>query len=214
MNKKTSFLFIWLLILLSATNNALATQNVGVFSVNDGRFVCNVSAPREAKTGEDFYVAFLIRPWATLDVDTIRVKIYGPIGYDGEWTEWNYTWKDRTMYLDTEYRAEKNFFVRSLPASVGELYGDVYAVYDCNGRRYVTYVNFKITEICTKTYEQMENDYNSLNHTYQNLQNENNSLKSGLNFYQNLAIAFIITTIALAFTTIYFARKKSKVKTS
>ena len=212
MNKKLLLVVPILALLCFSTVGITFAE--GVFTVNDGQFVCYVSAPKEAKTEEEFSVTFLIKPWATIAVSSVFVEIYGNIGDGGEWTTWNYTWENMDMHVDAEYRAEEEFSVHSdfsTIGRVGEVYGRVTAVYDFNGQRFISYSEFEVTKIYSKTYQELTQDYNSLNQTYQDLQNDYNSLKSSpnANIYQYLTIILIITTLIFVATTVYFARRKA-----
>ena len=211
MKKQISIILISLCMFFQVSN-IFATQNVNVFTINDTHFVCEVFAPQDAKIGEEFTIEFLVRPWSTIQVDRIYVKVHGNIGYEGEWSFWNYTWQNMTMYIDAQYRQEKTIFISPLASSVGEIYGEILAVYDWNGQRYVESADFAITKVYPKTYDEMKTEYNSLNQTYQNVQTDNNSLKNNLAFYQNLLSVLAVTTIVFACTTVFFAIRKPKTK--
>ncbi len=215
--KKMILLIIISLFVLFPVSNGFSTQNASVFWMSNGHFLCVVDAPIEAKTGEAFSIGFSIRPVVTIQVDRIFVEVYGNIGYDGNWSYWNYTWQSMTMYESAQYKQEKTTFVRSLDfsgESVGGVYGTILAAYDWNGQRYSDSANFAITKVYSKTYSEIMGDLTSLNQTYQNLQIDNKSAKDGLALYQNVSAALVIVTIVLVCTTVFFAIRKSKSKTS
>lgn len=194
-----------------------SVQQDDVARIHGDDFICDVYFPAEweVKIGEEFSVTFKIHPRLTIAVDRVVVEVYGNIGDHGEWTDWNYTWKDMTMFEDVYYTAIATFNVSSIPSGIGLVCVRITALYqDHFGAHQDLFANFGITKIYTKTYQEIQEDYNSLNQNYQNLQEKNNSLEASLSLFRIIAIVFVITTVIFTFTTIYFARKKPKVKTN
>lgn len=62
-------------------------------------------------------------------------------------------------------------------------------------------------------YVQLQGNYTSLNSSYGDLQTEYSNLLSELTNYRNLSYALVVTTLVFIATTVYFARRKAKLKT-
>jgi hypothetical protein len=212
--KKSLPMFALFLIALSAIGNGNAAQESHVLHINDGSFYCDVWAPLEAKTEEQFAVTVIIKPWHDLSVENVWVSLEGNIGTNGEWSKWNYTWESMTMYFQIEYKAEKTFLVRSLQSSIGYVHGTIEAHYSALGQPCVLLVDSEITKIYTRTYQELESDNNSLNQSKLVLQSNYNSLQIQLNNVNMGLYAFFATTIAFLATTIYFGVRKPKIKPS
>lgn len=172
--------------------------------------VCAVYAPEEAMIGETFSVEFVIEPRAILNVKKICVKVYGNIGSNGEWGSWNRTWNDMVMYDDTEYRTETSFLVKSIQHSVGIVYIEIWADYTAFDEKDFSFADCEIMRIYTKTHQNLEDEYSSLNETCNNLEDNIQSLQSNLNLSQKVTIALTVSTAILAGITTYLLWKRTR----
>lgn len=200
------FLSICLLMFLSRIANAEPQQIVAEGTFN--YLSWQVKAPEEVKIGEHFSVTFNFNPIATLGIDQIDVMVYGNIGPEGNWDEWEDSWTDTSMHSDGTYTKTPSFTA----VKEGGVYGKITAIYNYGDTRYVHQLSFGIAKIRSKTYEELENQYNSLNQNYNTLQNNYNSLETNLNNTRTLIYALIVTTGIFIATTIGFALRKPKAK--
>ena len=216
MDKKALLLFSILIILLSIPKVGSAnSQRISAWIVGDG-LSCMIYYPDEVKINEEFQVTFRIVPQVDLYLLSYGTKIYvevsGTIGPNGEWAIWNHTWRDMVMSSESYYEISQTFIIHSLPnlLDCGYVAAKVTAIYDAMGERHsLSIVLPVLTKIYYKTYQELKEDYNSLNQSYQdlqeNLESEIKSLKANLDLFRNLTVVLIITTIVLATVTVHFA---------
>ena len=169
-----------------------------------------VKAPKQVKIGETFSVIFEVHGLVDLDLDFVKLELYGsPIGWGEQ--AWRDSWEDMNLIEGSTYTKTATFEA----TKEGEVYGSITALFNpvlFPTDRYTGHSSFYVTQIHTKTYEELENQYNSLNQSYNTLQNNYDSLESNLNSTRTLMYAFIITTVAFIATSIYFAIRKPKVR--
>jgi len=219
--KKALFLILCFSLLMISGSFVVNAQNNSVFQGQDDYLRYEILAPTEVRLNENFTVVFLIRPKYNVEVNFIRIIIYGTIDYNGEWDEWSDSWEDITMFSDADYRKEKAFKIASVDGE-GHLYGIIMATYDYNGQTEIYDVGyFEITTIREGSYDELyasykqymeshshsNTEYDILQSNYDSLQSQS-GIDSGSSQY--LIYLLLATTVLFVATTIYSARRKPK----
>jgi hypothetical protein len=164
-----------------------------------------VWAPEEIKVGQEFSVIFDFIPIVTLDVQEITVKVsqFTP-KYLGIGILWEESWSSTSMLGSLTYTkiayltAEKK----------GSISGYFVALYrDHHGQEQYSSAIFAITQVRAKTYQELEDDRLTLQKNY-------DSLETDIINTRMLMYALIVTAGIFLATTIYFAVRKPKTKSS
>lgn len=165
-----------------------------------------VEAPREIKIGEEFPVIFTLRPMVTLDAEKIVVSV-GGCGID-----WEYSWENIRMHWEATYTETAYLTITEEHFGAG-VWVIISAAYDdAWGEHYHETVEFRIGRECVKTYQEYQDLERELSWKYSSLQDQYNSLETKTRMAMLGIYAFMATTIVFIATTVYFARRKPKLK--
>jgi hypothetical protein len=178
-----------------------------------------VTAPTVAKTEQQFSISYDIYPWADIEVSSILVEVYGNIGANGDWSNWNHKWTNMTMHSGTEYVASGTFFVDSnfstILGGVGDMYGRITASYKLGIQSHLVWSEFRIGNIYPVTYSDLRQTFDTLSQSYDSLNqrylSETDSLRSSLYLYQLIAFTFLGTAFVLGTVLLVVRKHKGKV---
>ncbi len=220
--KNVPFLFVCLLIFSFVAVKVESAELSVRLSGSADSLWWQVESYEEVKIGEEFSVTFKFLPvGATLDDVCINVTVSGEgIIFSGDlnsWTlepdttnSWTASWMNTSMSNGVTYK--KTAYLTAVEES--GVYGFIEGVYYVGAERHSMHAHFDVARIYTKTNQELNIDYEGLNQSFSTLQRKYDSLETNLSNTQKMIYAFMITTAVFIVTTIYFAVRKAKAKTS